>query len=357
MIVDDEQGYCEELRTNFDDMGYRTLTATSGREAIDLGVRFRPNVLVVDWMLRNHIHGLHVSEVLRLVCPDIETILITGFSSSDLKIDAKRCDVFQFIEKPFTLDMLESAVAQAAESKRAALHCLPVAVCEIDDKGGVTFANERARDLFEQTSAGRDCCRFTDLFEDDACPDLDAAVNRWVAALPKAEGCVHWQIRAQTPRVNGGRIIVILHSNQPRHLHGQLVEMLLEVKDAQCPHWPFDGHLLVLDGSELDRHLAVSMLEGSGGACYAASNPHDALRLLANDDEFEFMVLDDNLMKFDAAAFLKDALKVRKDLVIIANSNVDRAEDWKQLGVERFLHKPWRVNDLVDIIVECPSQA
>ena len=113
LVVDDEAGYCEELTLSLAHAGHEVETAMSGRQAIDLGARYRPDVLVADWMLRNSIHGLHVSQVLRTIRPEAQTILITGFASQHLKAEAKRFRVYDFIEKPFSLDRLHTAVRDA----------------------------------------------------------------------------------------------------------------------------------------------------------------------------------------------------------------------------------------------------
>ena len=65
LIVDDERDYRDQLSLCLSEDELEIRTAGSGREAIDLGACFRPDVLVADWMLKNHIHGLHVAEVLQ----------------------------------------------------------------------------------------------------------------------------------------------------------------------------------------------------------------------------------------------------------------------------------------------------
>ena len=62
LIVDDERSYRDYLGRFLAREGHEVQLAATGREAIDGGCRFRPDVLVVDWMLKDHVHGLQVTE-------------------------------------------------------------------------------------------------------------------------------------------------------------------------------------------------------------------------------------------------------------------------------------------------------
>ncbi len=116
LCIDDEEGVCETLQLALTQRGFRVETATKGRDALDLGAWFRPDVLVADWIL-DRIHGLKVAETLRLVKPDLSLIPMTGFSSADLEVEARKLDAFALLEKPFPpADLLR--LAQSALGKK-----------------------------------------------------------------------------------------------------------------------------------------------------------------------------------------------------------------------------------------------
>ena len=79
LVVDDDNTLCMSLGFAFNSRGHTVEMATSGRNAIDVGARFRPDVLVVDWKLNGPPDGIQVSEALRAVRPETHTILITGW--------------------------------------------------------------------------------------------------------------------------------------------------------------------------------------------------------------------------------------------------------------------------------------
>lgn len=114
LVVDDESGYLTHLRRVLLDDGHEVETADSAAAAIAAGSRFAPDVLVVDWMLRDRLDGLQVTQMLRQKLPDLAAVVITGYPSPRLSLEAARCDAVAFLEKPFGAAELRSAVRRAA---------------------------------------------------------------------------------------------------------------------------------------------------------------------------------------------------------------------------------------------------
>jgi len=113
LIVDDEPSYREYLERYLSREGYDVRTAGSGREAFDVSREFDPEILLADWMLKDHMHGLEVGTVLRKRNPKLRILLMTGFPSAEIREEADRACVFLFLEKPFGLDEVAEAIAQA----------------------------------------------------------------------------------------------------------------------------------------------------------------------------------------------------------------------------------------------------
>ncbi|HVU89645.1 MAG TPA: response regulator [Pirellulales bacterium] len=113
LIVDDEPQYGVFLRDWLTREGHEVKTATTAEAAVDFGTSWLPCVLIADWMLRSPLDGLQVSEAVRAANPNLQTILITGYPSQELKDRAAEANVFSFIEKPFSLTEVAGAVRQA----------------------------------------------------------------------------------------------------------------------------------------------------------------------------------------------------------------------------------------------------
>ena len=183
VLVEDEDTLRDSVARYLEFEGHEVLSAANGREAFDVGVSGRPDVLVADWMLRNHIHGLHVAQTLRVVDPELATVLITGFPSRDLEQEFAAGGVTQMLEKPFDLEELHRAVVDAAQL-RPASGTGAAAVLEVAADGAIRFANDRARSLLTATQAGRDTAHVADLLGPGFTKIFDAAVTDWVEVEP-----------------------------------------------------------------------------------------------------------------------------------------------------------------------------
>ena len=116
LIVDDEPTYREYLERFLSRDGLDVRTAESGAEAIEVAREFSPDILLADWMLRCEMHGIEVGEVLREQSPELRILLMTGFPTADLEAEAARVGINGFLEKPFALEDLSSAIQAALGS-------------------------------------------------------------------------------------------------------------------------------------------------------------------------------------------------------------------------------------------------
>ncbi len=352
LVVDDEQDYRDELGIALAHGGHEVRSAATAREAIDLGIRWQPNVLVVDWMLRNQIHGLHVVEALRSVLPDAQAILITGFGSADLRAEATRAGVFDFLEKPFDVDRIQQVVATAARTPVAVLADVAIAVADVAPDGTILHANRWARDLFADTQAGREAARLPDTLAASALPDADAALRRWVDLSPRAARAVTWHVRARTWPDGQGRLFVILRSDERERKHSHVVRLLLDLSEHAPVRWPLKGNVLIHDSSALVRRVVVAELEQAGGICHAAADVETGLRLLARDAEIRVMILDYDTPAGDIGTVAERAWAVRPDLQIVGTGTEDRREEFSIVGVHRFLPKPYVLEDLINLLTD-----
>ena len=81
LIVDDEDGPRQSLRVIFKDE-YDLLMAADGPTAIQLAQAHEVDVAVLDIRMAG-MSGIDVLEQLKLVCPNIEAIMITAFETTD----------------------------------------------------------------------------------------------------------------------------------------------------------------------------------------------------------------------------------------------------------------------------------
>ena len=343
------RGYLVQLQIALETEGYVIKTASSGREAIDIGTRFRPDVIVVDWMLKHHVHGLHVVDALRTVCPNLQAILVTGFASDDLRVDAGSKQIIRFIEKPFDRDEIRKAVQQAINADPIETKVHVPAVIEIDVDGKILFANQRARELFTATHAGRNTSNLNELFLPERMFDLDEAAEKWLTVTPNTSWPVSWRVRSQKPIDGNSRLVVIRGHEDPIYVDLPVVELLLGVKDPEHTRWSFPGRIVVIDSDSMNRRFSAALLQGAGAGFYAVESISEALRLLEKDQGLEYVLLRCDISEPTLAESIEQISNTRPGIIIVGICSVENREHLTEMGIKHILPKRWRVKDLMDM--------
>ena len=116
LIVDDEAIVRESLKDWLKDT-YRVATAKTGEEALELIEKEDFDILVVDVRLPGK-SGIQVLKEVKEVKPYIESIVITGYPTVDLAVDAMKLGAVDYLVKPVAPDDLERLIrATLLESK------------------------------------------------------------------------------------------------------------------------------------------------------------------------------------------------------------------------------------------------
>ena len=117
LIIEDEEHLRENLDLLLTDEGYHVVTAENGEEGIQCLVQEPFDLVITDIMMGN-VSGFAVLEYVVTHRLDTLVIFITGFASTDSAITALRKGVYDYIAKPFDIDMLLIAVKRALEKIR-----------------------------------------------------------------------------------------------------------------------------------------------------------------------------------------------------------------------------------------------
>ena len=109
LLVDDDREFREELRECLDE--YDVIEASGGAEALRL--LKRPNeidLVLLDVMMA----GLRGTEVLKEIksrYPEQKVIILTGFSTKDVAIDALKVRADEYLEKPLDIYRVKTTIA------------------------------------------------------------------------------------------------------------------------------------------------------------------------------------------------------------------------------------------------------
>jgi len=117
LVVDDESLILDSFRFAFPMPDYEVITATTGRQALDLFTVALPDVVVCDIKLPD-MTGIDLFRKLHALDPKIPIILMTGHGTAGTAIDAMRAGAFEYVLKPLDPDTLIPLVESAAETSR-----------------------------------------------------------------------------------------------------------------------------------------------------------------------------------------------------------------------------------------------
>jgi len=111
LIVDDELGICDFLRTFFSRRGYEVKTVCSGADALTVMPQFQPQVVLLDIRMPG-MSGLEVLEQLHPRYPACKVFMVTALDDEYLIAQAEALGAVSYITKPFHLSALERTVME-----------------------------------------------------------------------------------------------------------------------------------------------------------------------------------------------------------------------------------------------------
>ncbi len=114
LVVDDEQMLCDLMRPALSRHGHVVLTATGGREALELFQQHRPRITLLDLRMPK-IDGIEVLKQIRVMDPQASVMMLTGAGSYSLENQARELGVTDFLRKGLSLNVLQRALGRALQ--------------------------------------------------------------------------------------------------------------------------------------------------------------------------------------------------------------------------------------------------
>jgi two-component system response regulator AtoC len=117
LVIDDDPSTLELMRFHLGSEGFDVKTAENGAQALDFVKETRFDVILTDLHLPD-IDGIEMVKQIKLLLPETEIIMITGFGSTEKAIEATKAGAFYYVEKPVDLDELRILIEKALERKQ-----------------------------------------------------------------------------------------------------------------------------------------------------------------------------------------------------------------------------------------------
>jgi CheY-like chemotaxis protein len=117
LIIDDSTELRSLLESILPYSGYRTVSASTGEEGLELALKLNPDVILVDLELPDTT-GLQVLTELNQHQVSIPTIMITGYGSEGVAARALQLGALGYLIKPFTTEEVLSSLERALTVQR-----------------------------------------------------------------------------------------------------------------------------------------------------------------------------------------------------------------------------------------------
>jgi CheY-like chemotaxis protein len=111
MVVDDEKNILMLYKSELEDEGYEVVTANSGREALEVFDKEKPDLVTLDIMMPD-IDGIQVLRQLKQKNPNVPVIMLTAY---DYRDDFSVWASDAYVVKSSDLGSLKETIKQIAE--------------------------------------------------------------------------------------------------------------------------------------------------------------------------------------------------------------------------------------------------
>lgn len=115
LLVDDDREFREEFRETFDD--YKIIDAADGKTALE--ILKKPNeidLILLDVKMPG-MSGIDVLTETKRIAPDIGIIIMTGYSSESVAIDALKGHADEYVQKPLNRAKVEDVIKRVLKTR------------------------------------------------------------------------------------------------------------------------------------------------------------------------------------------------------------------------------------------------
>ena len=117
LLIEDEANLRHNLGVLLEGEGYRVVSAEDGAEGIRK-LQEEPFDLVITDVVMPEVDGFQVMEYLKDHAPDVVVVAITAYVSTESAIEALRRGAYDYLAKPFDVDLMQIVVKRALEKAR-----------------------------------------------------------------------------------------------------------------------------------------------------------------------------------------------------------------------------------------------
>ncbi len=114
LVVDDERKMRRVLQMLLEQMELESLPAESGEEALEIFAAQKVDLVITDLRMGG-MGGMECFKRLRALDAEVPVIVLTAFGTIEMAVEAMKQGAFDFILKPFDVEVVEASVRKALE--------------------------------------------------------------------------------------------------------------------------------------------------------------------------------------------------------------------------------------------------
>lgn len=112
LVIDDEKGLCKMLEAILGDLGYRVTVFTDPIKAVKSFEPHNYSMVITDVKMPG-MNGIEVLKKIKKIDQDVPVLVITGYATVELSIQALRSGAFDILTKPFEPEEMLNRVRNA----------------------------------------------------------------------------------------------------------------------------------------------------------------------------------------------------------------------------------------------------
>jgi two-component system cell cycle sensor histidine kinase/response regulator CckA len=194
LVVEDEGIVAEDIRSSLESLGYAvSAVVSSGQEAIKKAEEYKPDLVLMDIVLKGEIDGIEAADQIRL-CFNIPVVYLTAYAEEGTLDRAKVTEPLGYIVKPFedrelrtTIEMalyrhkMENRLREREEWLSTTLGSIGDAVIATDARGLIKFMNPVAESLTgwkEEEAGGKSLTEVFNIINEETRKLVESPVNK-----------------------------------------------------------------------------------------------------------------------------------------------------------------------------------